>query len=377
MEEIRFSGLTTSPAGPGKMPPFKKKEGISNWFDIVEQAYFQLTKTDEGKKSYGDPEKGATLEQIWRVVGMISGKRPVCLLASGRPDVPVGEIERLVRVNPHQLVDTMKVILGYSDNIAIQILYFDGSTGHSISLLGYDESDSRFTYHDPWPDFSLLSKEYNLAGIDAQRLDRQIWTMRDEELERVVFAALIPKFIWATFSGEKYSILFSDLHQTDFWNFFNIKIINTQENEDGFLYGLKTGGFQSEIDLAIKTNLAGALRDCNLYINRNWLLGPPYGINPFGLDIIRSFIGATLSPSDITRIENILKLFEIGKVQAYLQMFREQKDEGSIYSEIMKVYFGLLENYHLPFDYSDILFKNIVSENTERLMINTKIDTIN
>ena len=376
MEEIRFGGLTVPSTEQGKTPSFKKKDGLNNEFDIIEQAFIQLTSSEEGKKQYGDPDKGATLEQIWRVSGAISGKNPVCLLATGKPDVPVSEIEKLVRVNPKQMVDALKEIFGLSNNVGIQILYYDGKTGHSISLQSFDNSTSRFIYHDPWPDFSLLSKEYNVANIDAQRVNGQIWSITDEELQRVVFAALVPKNFWAAFSGEKFTKSFDELQQSDFWDYFHIRITAEQKDMDGTTYQLKTGGFQSEISLYVKINMAGELKESNLEINRGWLFGPPYGINPFALDVIKSFLGATVSPFDILRTNYVRALFDMELIKDYAQKFNNNLDEHSLYSDILKVYFGLTESFYIPFDYSDLLFKNVVLDDTQLLIIKMNIDTI-
>ena len=376
MEEIRFSGLVSPKSQDGKTPPFKEKKGISNWFDVLEQAFMQLTETDEGKKLYGDPQKGATLEQIWRVAGMVSGRWPVCLLASGRPDVPVKDIEKVVKLNAVQLTEVMADMLQISDRVAIQILYYDGSTGHSITLMDFDPAAKRFTYYDPWPDFSLLSKEYNMAGVNAVRVDRQIWSMTADELASVVFAALVPKLFWAVFSGDKYSVLFEDLKKSEFWNFFNISIDKTEKDGDKTYYYLKTGGFREEIDIKLCANVNGELTENNLLVNRNWLLGPPYGINPFGLDIIRSFINALVSPLDLQFVGNIYQLFELGHVQDYLGMFQQGKTEHSMYSRIMKVYFGMDQNYHIPLDYSDLLFRNFKEGDKQIFLVQTRIDSL-
>jgi hypothetical protein len=124
--EILFGGV-------GPMPPrmikSRKSEG-QDWFAGLEKEYNKLSSTEEGKKLYGDPEKGMTIEQIWHTYGLI-GKWPVCLLALGKHSVKTNNIERVVKMNSQQLVKVLADILGLSNRATTQILYYDGRTGHS------------------------------------------------------------------------------------------------------------------------------------------------------------------------------------------------------------------------------------------------------
>lgn len=201
MDEIYFGGLIDS--YNVKIAPFKPKKGIKNAFDIIEQAFFQLTSTDEGKELYGDPNKGATIEQAWRTSGIYTGKWPVCLLVTNRPNVPVDAISRLIRINSSQIIKIFKDLFSITKKIGIQVLYFDGKIGHSIALINYNKSSSRFIFHDPCPEVSLLKKEYNYANVDAIKVDSQIWSITDEELENIVFAAFVAENFWAEITQKK------------------------------------------------------------------------------------------------------------------------------------------------------------------------------
>ena len=57
---------------PPKIPEFRKPKDRAKWFVSLEEAFFKLTSSDEGKRLYGDPNKGATLEQTWRTSPKIS-----------------------------------------------------------------------------------------------------------------------------------------------------------------------------------------------------------------------------------------------------------------------------------------------------------------
>ena len=222
MNEILFGGPMYTGFSP-KSPPFREKEGIKNVFDILEKAFIQLTSTDEAKAEYGDPERGASLVQAWRTSGIFTGRWPICLLAMETPGVSTEGIEKVVRMSSPQLVKTAKEILSLSGNTSIQILYYDGQTGHSVTLLRYDKQNSSFHYLDPWPDFSLLSKEYNAAGVDAQRIENNIWSVTEKELEKIITAAFIFKSLWAEYLGEKYFISSSEVKNIRFLELFPYK----------------------------------------------------------------------------------------------------------------------------------------------------------
>ncbi len=203
-EEILFSGtgLTENKeeiSGTGSSA-FRKPERRATWVVVIEEAFKKLTSTEEGKHLYGDPQKGASIEQAWRTRGLF-GKLPVCLLATGKLAQPVGEIrvdeirraKKLNEMDPQQLVSTLADIFRLSDNTAAQVFYYDSKKriGHSIALLKYDANTSRFTYHDSVPGDSLLCKENNLAGIDAQPEGYNDWSITVAELEKVIIAAFV------------------------------------------------------------------------------------------------------------------------------------------------------------------------------------------
>ena len=181
--EILFGGYGPLPP---KLPEFKKPEGRPKWVEVLEEAFIKLTSTDEGKQLYGDPQKGATLEQAWRTSGIFTGKWPVCLISTEKPAVPTSEIKHVIKMSSKQFVDTLTELFEmYTTRMAVQVLYHDDYMGHSVALLRYDNETSRFTYHDPWPGDSLLCRDFNAAGIDAQK-NESGWSVTAAELEKVI-----------------------------------------------------------------------------------------------------------------------------------------------------------------------------------------------
>ncbi len=126
--------------GVGVLPPriaeFKKPKPGDRplWVELYEAAFVKLTSTDEGRRLYGDPQEGGTLEQVWRTTGLLTGKLPVCLLSTEQPPVETAAIDRVVSMSAKKLVDTLKDIFGTVEELAIQILYHDGHMGHSVTL---------------------------------------------------------------------------------------------------------------------------------------------------------------------------------------------------------------------------------------------------
>ena len=106
-EEILFGGLGALP--PKKAEFRKPKPGERSLpSELFEEAFVQLTSSDEGKRLYGDPEKGATVEQVWRTNGLFTGKLPVCLLSTDQPSVETDAIDRVIKMNSEELVDTLR-----------------------------------------------------------------------------------------------------------------------------------------------------------------------------------------------------------------------------------------------------------------------------
>jgi hypothetical protein len=373
LEEIRFGGSLPA-AHPLKVAPFRKKEGANNVFDILEQAFFKLVATDEGKAQYGDPEKGATLEQAWRASGLFTGKLPVCLLATGKPSVPLSAIDRVIRMNPRQLVDAVRALMRLSARPAIQTFYHDGNIGHCITLIGWDENTDRFRLIDPWPDFSLLSKGYNAAGIDAQRLDNGAWSITAAELERVIFACFVARNFWAEYSEEKYYIEFTDLMVTDFWRFFHLKIEEVQHENGMTFVRLKPGGpFASQIDLYSINNIKERIVEGVLSLKRTWILGGQNGLNPYALDIVKSFITTFIAPPDVVMAADVVELF---RQLPDKNLVAKLVQRNNYLADLVKVYFGFIPEVKIPFNFSQLTAKNEKIKGVDVISFEVTIDAL-
>lgn len=361
---------------PPKIPEFRKPKDRAKWFVSLEEAFFKLTSSDEGKRLYGDPNKGATLEQTWRTSGIFTGKWPVCLLSTEKAEVQTAAIKRLIKMNSKKLVEVLADLFDMNEKLGVQILYHDGYMGHSITLIGYSQDTARFTYHDPWPEYSLLCKDYNAAGIDAQREEIH-WSITAAELEKVIFAAFVFQNVWAEYVDEKYYLTYDELKATDFWSFFHVTEADKHTLSDSkSLFFLRTGGFQSEIDLSVSVNYKGRLVEGQLKTNRSWMFGPPYGLNPFALDIVRSFIFTMIPHPDKEENSGLLNMFNEIQDPNYAQKLIDEGPDKSILHRALFTYVGASPSFEAIFEFSCLNMSNVEHDDARWLETKITIDAL-
>ena len=311
--EIRFGGAAPPPggaavaAGAASLPldsqEFQQRyaEALARrptWLKVLEQAANQLRSTPEGRASYGDPERGATLPQAWNMQFAISGHFKVCLLARGRPATPTEGIPEVVLIAPADLTNALARGFAEIDGFNAQLFVHDGRSGHSVTLLGHDSAAGRFAYLDPWPERSLLCHELNAAGVDAQPAEDGLWQVTDAELAQVIFAAFVMPTHWADLTGRAYRGHYGALQQSDFWKPFRLREIERSAEGQRTVVVLRPGGFQQEIDLRLGLDQAEGLHSGSLALRRGWVVGPPHGINRMAVDIAKRFLGALLPEPD-------------------------------------------------------------------------------
>lgn|GEM_PF-2194767 len=395
-KEILFGGVGPSAfAGFGSFPPelasFHKPAKHSS----VDDAYSKLTSTDEGKRLYGDPEKGATIEQAWRNNGALTGVWPVCLLASERLSGPTDAINRVVKMKPQLLVETLAEMLDLYRYPA-NVLYHDGYRGHAVAVCKYESKTSLFAYIDSWPGDSLLSKDLNAAGIDAQPRDylslqlpdieRPYWTITSKELEKVIVAAFVFPSVWSEHLGEKYYMTYDEFKSSDFWSWFQIKERDTSKTLTGnTVTYLEPGRFQSEVNLLVTLDKKNRVIQGILNLRRDWIIDSryiPYGLNPFALDIARSFIATIIPHPDRQRISNLIELLRTSEIA---KLIHEAQDPDDIIQTLWKgrqnkmsykalaAYLGTPPAFLQRFDFSDMSLINSKKEEHEWLEIDIRI----
>jgi hypothetical protein len=264
----RFSGVPATPA-----PEVFERARSSNpeWYQILEQAYAQFAARPENAGIYADPKGGgATIEQIW-LVHTLFGIEPYCLLARPLPAAATQRISRLVNCKAAQISDALKAIQAAEGEVNVPLAYHDGKTGHCIRITAYDSERDRFIYHDPWPERSLLAKENNPAGVDAQPEGTR-WSVTAQELERVAFAAFVFPSLWARVRGQDFDILYEQWKESDFFKFFRLKQIDERVVGDRMQRTFAPGAFQQDIALEVECNQAGKIRRGSLRLTQDWTI---------------------------------------------------------------------------------------------------------
>jgi hypothetical protein len=371
-KQILFGGLGVLPA---RVAEFKSPQpgDRPKWVEVLEQAFVQLTATDEGKQLYGDPEKGGTVEQAWRTNGLLTGKLPVCLLSTDQPPVTTDAIDRVIKMKSPEVVETLVDLFGTEERVAFPILYHDGHMGHSVTLLAFDAG--RFTYHDPWPGDSLLTKDYNAAGVAAQAKNGS-WSITTAELEKVIFAAFVPSALWAEYQGEQYFMTYDEFSASDFWKFFHIKEAARHDEDGQTSVTLKPGGFQSEIAMSVALNEKNRLTAGLLRVKRSWVVGPPHGMNPLALDLVRSFIRTLTPPPDQDQVSGLVNMLRQIQNPTYANQLVEEGPDKSFEHLALFTYLGPSPSCEAVFPYSKLSLKNVTDDGTDWLETQITTDAL-
>jgi hypothetical protein len=369
--EVRFDwpsfGWNPRRGGVASEPMFVEvhdPSGKKNWFQIHEQAYIQLSSSEEMRAEFGDPDKGATLEQAWRTTFLQLGYFPTCLLASGRPPVSTAKIRQTVLIPPSQLVEILARAFASVPRCAIVTFVFDSRMGHCITLFDHDPSTSSFIFHDPWPKYhyphrSLLCRENNAAGVAAVPTDG-LWRITESELRSVVFATFVFPSTWAELSGVKYKVPYLEFKASEFWDFFNVQEQVRQEYTDKWaIVHLKTGGFRDEIELQVLLDMLYSperIHSATLGLRRRWIMGEPWGVNPYACDVAKSFVAALTPEPDREYAEPLIEgLWALADPESARSLAEQRKnlpaaDSPSV-DQLLTTYLGgQPENsVHMPF----------------------------
>ena len=330
------------------------------WWEILEKAFVQLTTTEENRELYGDPNRGATLEQAWRAQFLVTGMFQVCLMASGRSAVPTAAIRRTVMFTPSDLVQTLARAFTLDSRFACMTFVFDSHMGHCITLLGHDPSTSSFVYHDPWPVRSLLCRENNAADVAAEPAEGGAWRITASELVTIIFATFIWPTTWADLTGVSYKITYSQLKNSDFWAFFNLHEVSRDKEPmdydwiDRTIVFLETGGFPEEIKLQVQLDASERIRQAVLALHRPWMIGKPWGINPFALDIAKSFLDALTPNQDRGDVEPLIE-----GIRNLPHILRDHQAVPRAVEQLLLTYLGLQSESTTNMTFSRLIAANV------------------
>ncbi|MGE5713713.1 MAG: hypothetical protein ACM32F_07535 [Betaproteobacteria bacterium] len=341
-----FSGVPTHPASEALEHARSRNPA---WYRIMEEAYAQFAARPENAGIYADPKaRGATIEQIWLVFTLF-GIEPYCLLTRPLPAAATQRISRLVQCKPAQIIDTLKAIQAASGEVNVPLAYHDGKNGHCIRITAYDSERDRFVYHDPWPERSLLAKENNPAGVDAQPEGTR-WSVTAQELERVAFAAFVLPSQWARARGQEFDISYAQWQESDFFKFFRLKQLNEQVAGDRLQRTFAPGAFQKDIALEVECDQAGRIRRGTLRLTRDWTIGNFM----LALDLAKSVITCFAPAPDRAKYEEIAGALWGLRDPRALTRARDSDPNESDGARCVHAFMGSLERADVTTDFAHL-----------------------
>jgi hypothetical protein len=351
---VLFGGVPTTPS-PEVFENARKNNPA--WYQILEKAYAAFAARPESAGIYADPKgKGATLEQSW-LVFTLYGVEPYCLLARPVPAEQIGRISRVVRQTPADLVQALTRMRDDAGAINATTLHYDGKKGHCIRLTAYDASQDRFVYHDPWPERSLLCKENNMAGVDAQPEGTR-WSVTAKELERVIFASFVFPQDWARLQGVDFDLTVERWREGDFFKAFHVK--QTAERSENRITRrmFAAGPFKDSVTLIVDHWESGKIVRASLFLDKTWMTGN-IGL---ALDISAGFVAAFAPAPDKAAYDEIGgALRSLKDRQSALAMAKRDPGESSIVLCI-HAFLGLVGRASMTTDFASLSFRNVAHE---------------
>jgi len=237
-----------------------------------------------------DPSKGAPLDVAWHAQWQLGGPS-YCLIAEGADVGPVERIPYRAELPAAQVVALLADAFGRRDPFAcVASVQIAPDRGHSVTL--FEVGDDGVVFHDPWPEGSLLAAERNELGIDAQP-DEGRWRITTAELERCLQAVFVDPGVLAEMQGREHRRTLVEVLEA--LGFFNVHEVRRMQAEGGWDVEAAPGGFQESVRVRFAVDDEDWLEAALLSVRRHWLQGPN---QPFGIDIMGSFLGATVSPLD-------------------------------------------------------------------------------
>jgi hypothetical protein len=323
---------------------------------MLEQGYTEFAKRPENAGIYADPSTGAgaTVEQVWLFFTTL-GILPYCLLAYPLPEDQTNRITRLIRYTPEQVVAALKKIQSAVGSIDATTLHYDGTTGHCISIISYDEERDRFIYSDPWPLKSLLCKENNMANVDAQTEEGNRWSVTAKELESVIFASLVFPEQWARAQGVEFDLKFDEWREGDFFKFFHLKQATELMAKGIHRRTFSVGPFEQEISLAVECNQSGKILDSVLLLNSVWKAKNFVLV----LDLVKSYVVAFAPRPDEASYEELSSNLWNLRDPDFVTSVKARDPKESTITQCLHAFLGMVETASMRTDFADLAFRNL------------------
>ena len=91
-------------------------------------------------------------------------------------------------------------------------------------------------------------------------------------------------------------------------------------------------------------------------------MGPPYGLNPFSLDIVRSFIAAITPAPDQKAISDLIKVLYQIQNPAYAEQLINEGPEKSNLHQALFTYLGISPSFEIVYPFFNLSMKNLTRD---------------
>jgi hypothetical protein len=345
-QEPRFSG---APAVPSPEVFERARGNNPAWVQVLSNAYEQFAARPENAGLYADPQKGgATIAQIWRMFTLF-GTQAYCLLARPLPANSTREISRLVKCTAAEAIRSLKSIQAANGSIGLTVAYHDGQTGHCIVVETYEPARDRFVYMDPWPERSLLAKENNIAGVEAQPEGKR-WSVTAAELERVLFAAFVFPAQWARLQGEQFDLSYDDWKKSEFFQFFHLRQFDERPEAGHITRILAPQAFPDQMAILVGCRQSGKIVKAALRVGSEWVA------NNFllALDLVKGFIMAFAPAPDRDTYAEIATAFWSLRDPQFLLQAKDADPNASQAMRCVHAFMGAPEKAVVTTDFASL-----------------------
>jgi hypothetical protein len=187
-----------------------------------------------------------------------------------------------------------------------------------------------------------------VAGVAAIEESDGSWSLTRDELAKVIQAAFLFPSTWADLTGSPSQQTYEHLRKSDFFSFFHIIEAGARPVGSSTEIILKPGGFQESIELAVSTDANKRVTGASLGLRHYWVIGPPMGVNPLAIDIVKSFLLAVAPPQDRDDIVHLAEtLLSLRDLKAMRPTLEDPEFAQSIEGRFISAYIG-----NAPFDLS-------------------------
>jgi hypothetical protein len=87
---------------------------------------------------------------------------------------------------------------------------------------------------------------------------------------------------------------YAEIRESEFWTFFGVhesgEPLAADDRPGERTVRLRTGGFQEHVELEAVCRPDDRVGFGRLRLRETWAFGPPWGVNPHALDLVRSFL---------------------------------------------------------------------------------------